>query len=403
MQQARGILAGNLDAVVKARELARRVGALGKGLAPPIEVQRVNALLANLEQQAASARQDWRFSSANLTRVLRLDPAAVVMGLEPPNLRVTMISPDEPVDALVPVGLTSRPELASQQAVVQATLTRLRQEKMRPLIPSLVLRSNSTPGQELGAGVYGTGSNGVNSWTGRSDWDAEVVWEFKNLGFGNHGLVTQRRGEEHQALVELYRIQDQVAAEVVQAHAQVESATVRMRRAEAEVKAAVASYNGNLIGLSQTIRLGEVLQLVNRPQEAVAALQQLQQAYIDHYTSVNDYNRAQFQLYRAMGYPAQMAACSDAWGAATAVNTAPSTADGPGPRPAAVQQLSALMRPGPRRPTSQPQRERSARRQAAAQAKKASISSSSWGLRQISPALDRPRTWSGLRRRQWRR
>ena len=150
VQQARGILAGTLDSVVKARDLARRVGALGRGLAPAIEVERVNAALADLEQQAASARQDWRFSSATLTRVLRLDPAAVVVPLEPPHLQVTLISPKEPVDALIPVGLTNRPELASQQAVVQATLVRLRQERMRPLIPSLVLQSNATPGQQSG-------------------------------------------------------------------------------------------------------------------------------------------------------------------------------------------------------------------------------------------------------------
>ena len=147
-----------------------------------------------------------------------------------------------------------------------------------------------------------------------------MVWEFKNLGFGNRGLVNQRRGEQRQALVELYRIQDQVAAEVVQAHAQVEAATVRMGRAEAGLKAAILSYNGNLIGLRQTVRLGEVLQLVNRPQEVVAALQQLQQAYIDYYTTTNDYNRAQFQLFRAMGYPAHLLACSASFGAVMPVD-----------------------------------------------------------------------------------
>jgi hypothetical protein len=31
----------------------------------------------------------------------------------------------------------------------------------------------------------------------------------------------------------------------------------------------------------------------------------LQQAYADYYLSINDYNRAQFQLYRALGNPAQ--------------------------------------------------------------------------------------------------
>ena len=128
-----------------------------------------------------------------------------------------------------------------------------------------------------------------------------MVWEFKNLGFGNRGLVTQRRGEQRQALVELYRTQDMVAAEVAQAHAQTKAAAIRVARAEAGLKAAVLSYDGNLKGLSQTVRAGELLQLVNRPQEVVAALQQLQQAYISYYTSANDVSRAQFRLFRAWG------------------------------------------------------------------------------------------------------
>jgi outer membrane protein TolC len=314
VQQARGILAGTLDAVARARELERRVSSLGKGLAAPIEVERVRATLEDLEQQAASARQDWRFSSATLTRVLRLDPAAVVVALEPPHLQVTLISPKESVDALIPVGLTNRPELESQQAVVQATLVRLRQERMRPLIPSLVLQSNSVPNENLGGGVYGTGTSSLNSWSGRSDWNAQVVWELKNLGFGNRGLVTQRLGEQRQAQVELYRIQDLVAADVAQAHAQVEAAAVRVGRAEAGLKAALLSYQGNLRGLSETVRAGDLLVLINRPQEVVAALQQLQQAYINYYTSANDYNRAQFRLFRAVGYAAQSLACSDSLG-----------------------------------------------------------------------------------------
>jgi outer membrane protein TolC len=237
-----------------------------------------------------------------------------VVPLEPPHLRVTLVSPKETVDALIPIGLTNRPELESQQAVVQATLVRLRQERMRPLIPSLVLQSNATPDEHLGAGVYGTGRSSLNHWSGRSDWDAQVVWQFKNLGFGNRGLVTQRRGEQRQALVELFRIQDLVAADVAQAHAQVEAAAVRVGRAEQGLKAAIASYEGNLKGLSETVRAGELLQLVNRPQEVVAALQQLQQAYINYYTSTNDYNRAQFRLFRALGYAAQSLACGDSLG-----------------------------------------------------------------------------------------
>lgn len=314
VQQARGYLAADQDVLIKGRELARRVSTLGAGLAPAIEVERVNTLVANIELQAAAARRDWLTSSASLTRVLRLNPSAVVLPLEPPGLQVTIVSPTQTVDDLVPVGLTNRPELATQQAVVQAALLRLRQERMRPLLPSVILNSNSDPSQDLGYGVYGSGSQSINQYNSRSDWNIEAVWELRNLGFGNRGLINQRKGEQHQALVELFMTQDTVAQDVVQAHAQVQAAWVQVGRAEAEVKSALLSYDGNLKGLSETVRSGNLLVLVNRPQEVVAALQQLQQAYLDYYSSTNDYNRAEFRLYRALGYPAQGIACGNAFG-----------------------------------------------------------------------------------------
>ena len=145
VQQARGQLSGVEDAVAKSRDLVRRAGALGKDLAAPIEVNRARTQLADLEQAAATAREQWRIASADLTRALRLAPGAIAIPLEPPYLQVTLILPTEPVDNLIPIGLTSRPELASQQALVQATLARLKAERLRPLMPSVVLQGDAVP------------------------------------------------------------------------------------------------------------------------------------------------------------------------------------------------------------------------------------------------------------------
>jgi outer membrane protein TolC len=197
VQQARGTLAGTQDAVAKARDLTRRIGSLGRGLAPAIEVERALTLLADLEQQAASFRQDWLTSSATLTQVLRLAPAAIVVPLEPPHLQVTLVSPKESVDALIPVGLTNRPELATQQAVVQATLVRLRQERMRPLLPSLVLQSSATPRAIWGpaptaaaAAAWITGAvaaTGTRRWSGSSRTSASATAGWSRSGAVNSG------------------------------------------------------------------------------------------------------------------------------------------------------------------------------------------------------------------------
>ena len=58
-------------------------------------------------------------------------------------------------------------------------------------------------------------------------------------------------------------------------------------------------------GLQQTTRFGDVLVLVSRPQEAVYALQLLKVAFDEYFTTVAEYNRAQFELFHALGYPAQ--------------------------------------------------------------------------------------------------
>jgi outer membrane protein TolC len=310
VQEARGRLGGNLDAKAKAEDLVRRIQGLARGLTPEIEVDRIRALLLDLEQEIAASRAAWRISSARLNRLLRLNPGAVVVPLEPPQLQVTLVPPGQIVDDLIPVGLRNRPELASQKALVQQTLDLLREERLRPLIPSVVLQGGSGPGGAFNGGVFVGGPDGEPyAGGGRFDTEIGVVWTFENLGAGNRALVRQRAAQQQRALLELFNTEDQVAQEVVEAHAQIEAAAEQVGKAEAEVREANISYTGNIRGIGQTERAGELLELVNRPQEAVAALQQLNRAYDEYFTAVNAYNRAQFQLYRAMGYPARNLVC----------------------------------------------------------------------------------------------
>jgi outer membrane protein TolC len=154
--------------------------------------------------------------------------------------------------------------------------------------------------------MFGGGINDVTDRFGsRFDWDVQVLWEWQNLGFGNRARVRESRSEHDLSVLELLRIQDRVAAEVVQAYSVARSAADRMQLAERELKNGVESVEQNLKGLGQTKRLGDLLILVIRPQEVVAAIQALSQAYNDYYGAVADYNRNQFRLYRALGHPAQ--------------------------------------------------------------------------------------------------
>jgi outer membrane protein TolC len=309
VQQARGELAGAEDDVRRAEQVAGKARELSQKYIPAFEASRVTAELAGRRQALHAARERWATASADLTRVLRLDPGAGVEPLEPPHLTVTLVPPGKPVDELIPIGLTNRPELAAQQALVQAALARLRQERIRPLVPSVLLRGASTPVTgTLAGGVFGGGINdNLNNFSARSDFDVQVLWEWQNLGFGNRARINERRAEHQLSIFELFRAQDRVAAEVAQAYAQVESAAARVRDAESELKDAAYTAEKSYEGLSQTSsRDDKRILLVVRPQEAVAAVQALGQAYVHYYGAVADYNRAQFRLYHALGHPAQL-------------------------------------------------------------------------------------------------
>ncbi len=305
VQQARGDLSGALEAERLATDLVRRAEGLAGGLAPPVEVHRAKTELARRKQASESARERWETAGAELNRLLRLPPAEVVNPTEPPELRFDLVDPSTKVDELIPLALTTRPELASHQALVAATLARIRQEKLRPLVPSVVIRGNATnPGGTLAGGGFSGGTNGeVSNFGWRNSIDVQVLWEFQNLGLGNRSAVREREAENRIAVLELFRTQDRVAAEVVQAHAQLGRATARIALAEEGVRSASETVKTNLEGLSQTRRIGDTLVLVFRPQEAVSAVQALDQAYRDYFGAIADANRAQFRLYRALGQP----------------------------------------------------------------------------------------------------
>jgi len=71
-------------------------------------------------------------ASANLIRLLVLDPAAVFAPVEPPECIIHLIPDEIPLDDLVIQGLRNRPELASARELVEAAIVRVKQARLRP-------------------------------------------------------------------------------------------------------------------------------------------------------------------------------------------------------------------------------------------------------------------------------
>ena len=230
--------------------------------------------------------------SADLVRMLRLNQSSVLAPIEPPELRLELVSPHISTDELIVIGLTHRPELAESQAIVKATLTKLKQAKLRPFIPSLAFRYSG--------GGFGGGPNGFfGNFEGRSDADVNLYWQLQGLGLADRAIKKRSEAENRASALELMKTQDRVAAEVAAAHRQL-MATIRRREfAEKAIPDAQASVRENF----EAIRQGAGLRGGIRAIETLQPIQALAQAELDLLEAVVNENRSQVRLYYALGQP----------------------------------------------------------------------------------------------------
>jgi outer membrane protein TolC len=337
VHQYRGMYAGALYAVERGHDLVERVSQMSKDLVPADEIDRAKNVVADLQQQATSARELWRLHSADLTQVLRLDPRTVVVPMEHDHLQITLIDPNEPLKDLIRIAVMNRPEIASRRALVLAAEANVSREKWRPVLPVFMLNGFQSAGMYLQAGMFGLGPNSsMNQWFGRDDVSFQFVWQLDGMGVGNLARIKEQRGQQSNAIIDLFHWQDQVAADVNRALAHLQASTARVSQADRALRTAIITFNGNFEGLKQTTRFEDVLVLVYRPQEAVYSLELLKVALDEYFTTIAEYNRAQFELFHALGYPAAELAKLRPPGQVEDINTArpnflPPVGNGPPP------------------------------------------------------------------------
>jgi outer membrane protein TolC len=293
LQSAAGRLAIAREAATHAGTLADLTAAYARsGAGLEADQRRALAERDRQRKNVALAVGDLEVASAELVRRIRLDPRLVVAPVEPPETVLRIVPDACSIDDMIITGLQNRPELAEAQALVSATLIRLRQAKLRPLIPSVAFRYSG--------GGFGGGQNAFfGNFNGRSDADVNLYWELQNLGLADRAIARQRSAQRRTAGLEMLKVQDRVAAEVVGSEKARRAANRRMVEAARAVPEAVDSLALNLTN----IRRAAGLPGATRPIEVLQPIQALAQARADYLDAVLDYNRAQFRLYRALGQP----------------------------------------------------------------------------------------------------
>lgn len=293
LQAAAGKLGIAREAVAHAETLTRITASYARnGAGLEADHRRSLAELERRRREVEESVGDLEVASAEVVRRVRLDPRWVVAPVEPPETLLRMASDTCPIDDLITIALRTRPELAEGRAVVEATLVRLRQAKLRPFIPSLAFR--------FSGGGFGGGKNGFfGDFDSRQDTDVNLYWELQNLGFADRAIARQRAAQKRAAELELMKTQDRVAMQVVQADKARLSAVRQINEAGRALPEAFSSLRLNLTNIQR----GAGLPGATRPIEVLQPIQALAQARTDFLESVLAYNRAQFRLFHALGRP----------------------------------------------------------------------------------------------------
>jgi len=277
---------------IEIRDLARGLADLTEayarsGQGTEADFDRAQTELALRESELIRTEETIRVASARLAELLNLDQEMTLLPQEPAVAPIDLIAIDTPVRSLLAQGLATRPEIRERNALVREAVQRLQRERHAPLIPSVLLG--------VSYGGFGAGTGGqVDSFSDRVDTDVVAYWELRNLG---HGEAAARRGARtrvDQAQFRTIAMLNQVAREIVEAHTQVTLRHQQIFVMQRAVKVARDSYERN----QERIRNAQGL-----PLETLQSIQALSQAQRELVRAMIEYNQAQFQLFRAIGWP----------------------------------------------------------------------------------------------------
>jgi outer membrane protein TolC len=294
---ASGLLAIQREAATNASTLAEITGSYARSrLGLEADHQRLLTELDLRRGYIENSVGQLEVASANLVNLLVLDPNQVLAPVEPAESVFRLLPDETPVDEMIVQGLRLRPELASAQELVQATLIRLKQARLRPLVPSLAF--------SYAGGGFGGGQNAFfGNFGSRGDATISLFWELQNLGFADRAIVRRSKADHEIAILTVLKVENQVAADVVAAYKARLAAARWMEQAAPAVIKALESWRLNLLN----IRRGAGLPAATRPIEVLQPIQALAQARTDYLNAVLAYNRAQLRLYRAVGQPGNLA------------------------------------------------------------------------------------------------
>jgi outer membrane protein TolC len=287
-------------------ELARLTAAYATaGQGRKADADRAAVELRRRDADMTQAEADTLTASARLCQLLNLDPSTRLRPIDGWVVPAPVVPEPIPLPELLAIALMQRPELAARRSEVRQSLYELSQAKVLPFSPNVILGFSAggfgggsdlvstPPGIIAPSGMATTGPR-FGNFDGRTDFDVAVFWTFRNLGVGNHALVRAADSRVKQSRWREIETLNFVRSQVAESHARAAARLLQIDAAEKATRASTEAFREDMI----RIRGGQGL-----PLEVVDSMRLLARSRFDYLEAVIDYNRAQFQLWVALGRP----------------------------------------------------------------------------------------------------
>ena len=287
-EQSRAIAAAIRDDAQEVARLTANYALTGQGR--KADADRAATELRQRETELLSFESDVLTLAARLAQLLNLDPSIRLHPVEARAVPNAIVPAAMSLSELIALALMQRPELGERRAAIRRALLDLNSAKLLPFSPNVIMG--------FSAGTFGGGSNLVTPTFGdfasRTDFDAIGYWTLQNLAVGTRALINAASARLGTSNLEQVAVLNRVRNEVASAHARTQARFAQIEINEEAVKTGQDAFREDLI----RIRGREGL-----PIEVLNSLRLLARARLEYLGAIIDYNRAEFELYVALGQP----------------------------------------------------------------------------------------------------
>ncbi len=286
LAQAQAAVRVAAESVRIAEDFAAQVRqAVGAGIAFQGDALRAEVQADRDRLVLRQAQEQVTVSAARLVRTLHLDAKVELVAPGDDLVPLTLVATNAALDMLLAQARAARPEMKQSRAQVAAAREVRDGAKYGPLVPSL--------GAQVFAGGLGGGIEGGPGRFGESeDYQFTLGWRLGPGGLFDRGRIRAGEARLQAARLTDEKLSDEIAREVAESHARLRSLSDQLNTAGHAVHAADESLR--LTARRKEFAVGVVL-------EHVQAEQDLTRTRLDYLNVVAEFNRAQFELKRAIG------------------------------------------------------------------------------------------------------